>query len=176
MSIVTKTGDEGTTALMYGRRVAKCHPRVEACGAVDELNAALGLVRAAVEEKFLRQNLLSVQRELVALMGELAVAAEDWERYLKDAYPRITPEHVGRLEKWIDDLERTGVSFTGWAMPGATALSAHLDLARTVCRRAERRICLLKQDGELQNAGILVYLNRLADWLWLLGRQVESRR
>ena len=81
MSIVTKTGDNGTTALMYGRRVSKSHPRVEAYGTVDELNAALGLARASATHDFLRTNLLVIQQDLVTLMGELATGAEDLPRY-----------------------------------------------------------------------------------------------
>ncbi len=84
MSIVTRTGDDGTTALMYGRRVPKSHPRVEAYGTVDELNAALGLARATVEQNFVSQNLLAIQQDLVVLMGELCVQPEDLQRYLKD--------------------------------------------------------------------------------------------
>src|SRR5436309_12025502 len=83
MSIVTKTGDNGTTGLMYNRRVAKSHPRVEAYGAVDELNAALGLARGTATETFVSDNLLLTQKELVTLMGELATLPEDRERYVK---------------------------------------------------------------------------------------------
>src|SRR3954464_7000856 len=84
MSIVTKTGDAGTTGLMYNRRVSKCHPRVEAYGAVDELNATLGWARATFQEAFARDNLLAIQKELVLLMGELATGAEDLARYVAD--------------------------------------------------------------------------------------------
>src|SRR5215468_1130974 len=87
VSITTKTGDKGTTALMYGRRVMKCHPRVEAYGAVDELSSALGLARAAALDESMRESLLSIQKDLVVVMGELAVAAEDLERYARDRYP-----------------------------------------------------------------------------------------
>ncbi|HYT62116.1 MAG TPA: ATP:cob(I)alamin adenosyltransferase, partial [Haliangiales bacterium] len=86
MSIVTKTGDTGTTGLMYNRRVSKCHPRVEAYGSVDELNAALGLARATTEHAFVRDNLLAIQKDLVTLMGELATGVEDLSRYVKEGY------------------------------------------------------------------------------------------
>src|SRR5438445_2006949 len=86
MSIVTKTGDKGTTGLMYNRRVSKCHPRVEAYGCVDELNTALGLARATAEHEFVKSNLLIIQKDLVILMGELATAIEDLPRYVKDGY------------------------------------------------------------------------------------------
>ena len=90
MSIVTKTGDKGTTALMYGRRVSKSHPRVEAYGTVDELNAAIGLARASATHDFIRANLLGIQKDLVTLMGELATGVEDLPRYVKDGYTLVT--------------------------------------------------------------------------------------
>ena len=86
MSIATRTGDAGTTGLMYNRRVSKSHPRVEAYGTVDELNTAIGLARAGAEHDFIRENLLLVQRDLVILMGELATSIEDLPRFLKDGY------------------------------------------------------------------------------------------
>jgi len=175
MSIVTKTGDGGTTALMNGRRVPKNHPRVEAYGAVDELNAALGLARATANEDFIRENLLSIQKDLVALMGELAVLPEDLPRYAKDGYPVMTPPMTAKLDALIREIETQDISFKGWATPGATTNSAALDVARTVCRRAERRGCALKEMGELQNVEIIIYLNRLSDLLWLMARRAEPK-
>lgn len=175
MSIVTKTGDGGTTALMYGRRVSKNHPRVEAYGTVDELNAALGLARASAGEDFLRENLLAIQKELVVLMGELAVLPEDLSRYVKDGYSVVAPEMTAKLDALVREVEAQNVSFKGWATPGATPASAALDVARTVCRRAERRVCGLREAGELKNAEIVVYLNRLSDLLWLMARWAETK-
>jgi cob(I)alamin adenosyltransferase len=175
MSIVTKTGDKGTTALMYGRRVSKCHPRVEAYGCVDELNTALGLARATAEHEFVRDRLLDIQKDLVTLMGELATAVEDLPRYVKDGYSLVTAPMTAKLEKAIREIESRNVSFKGWATPGATVHTAALDVARTVCRRAERRGCALQEAGQLQNAEIIIYLNRLADLLWLLARWVETK-
>src|SRR2546430_4536534 len=86
MSIATKTGDEGETSLMYGRRVPKTHPRVDAYGCVDELNSALGLARASAKDSFLAEQILAVQKELVVVMGELATAPQDLDRYLKDGF------------------------------------------------------------------------------------------
>jgi cob(I)alamin adenosyltransferase len=174
VSIVTKTGDGGTTALMYGRRVAKTHPRVEAYGAVDELNAALGLARASAAQDFVRDNLLLIQKDLVTLMGELATAAVDLERYVGGGYSLVTSATTAKLDQLVKQIEAEKISFKGWATPGANTSSATLDVARTVCRRAERRVCALQPINELQNPEIVIYLNRLADLLWLFARWVET--
>jgi cob(I)alamin adenosyltransferase len=174
MSIVTKRGDNGTTALMYGRRVSKCHPRVEAYGCVDELNSALGLARASAGHEFVRTHLLTIQRDLVTLMGELATAVEDLPRYVKDGYLLVTSQMTHKLDVLVTDLEAQSVSFKGWATPGACVSSAALEMARTVCRRAERRVCALQEADKLQNSEIIIYLNRLADLLWLMARWVET--
>jgi cob(I)alamin adenosyltransferase len=174
MSIATRTGDDGTTALIYGRRVSKTHPRIEACGALDELNAALGAARAAASSGFLRDNLLAMQKDLIVLMGETGVATEDLPRYAKDGHPVVTPGMTARLDALVREIEARREKVKGWVLPGATAAGAALDLARTICRRAERRVCALKETGELRNAEIIVYLNRLGDLLWLFARQVET--
>jgi cob(I)alamin adenosyltransferase len=173
--IVTKTGDDGTTALMYGRRVPKFHPRVEAYGVVDELNSTLGLARASAPDEFVREHLLRIQKDLVVLMGELATANEDLDRYVQDGYFRVAPEMTAGLERWVNEIEAAGVSFKDWATPGASVCSAALDLARTVCRRAERRVCALREAGEVRNSEIIIYLNRLADLLWLFARRMETK-
>ena len=175
MSIVTKTGDKGTCGLMYGRRVSKNHPRVEAYGAVDELNAALGLARATAQHDFVRENILAVQKDLVTLMGELATAVEDLRRYVKDGYSLVTPELTAKLDALVKEIEAQKISFSGWATPGANMNSAALDVARTTCRRAERRVCALQEADQLHNAEIIIYLNRLSDLLWLFARWVETK-
>ena len=166
MSIVTRTGDDGTTGMMYGRRVPKSHPRIAACGAIDELNAALGLARAVSQ----REGLLSIQKELVGLMGELATLEGDMPRYIKDAYPVISEEDVARLDHLAATLESGMPPIKDWAMPGANPAAAAFDFARTVCRRAERQTCSL----EIRNPQILIYLNRLSDVLWLMARASET--
>jgi len=176
MSIVTKTGDEGTTGLMYNRRVSKCHPRVEAYGAVDEINAAMGLARATAEHDFVRDNLLAIQKDLVILMGELATAVEDLPRYVKDGFSLVTGEMTARLEKLVTEIEAQKIAYKGWATPGASVHSAALDVARTVCRRAERRVCALQEADQLHNGEIIIYLNRLSDLLWLFARWAEESR
>ena len=175
MSIATKTGDNGTTALMYNRRVPKNHPRVEAYGTVDELNAALGLARATAAHDFVRDNLLAIQKDLIVLMGELCVQPEDLNRYVTDGYFLVTPELTAKLDALVKEIEAQNISFKGWATPGASHNSAALDVARTICRRAERRVCELKFTGELRNAEIILYLNRLSDLLWLFARWVETQ-
>ena len=174
MSIVTKSGDDGTTALMYGRRVPKTHPRVEACGAVDELNAALGMARAAQGEGFIHDNLLAIQKDLIALMGVLGVLPEDVPRYARDGFPPVTPAMPARLDALVREIESQNVVSKGWATPGAVPQSAALDAARTVCRRAERRVCALGDLGAPTHPEITVYLNRLGDLLWLLARRAET--
>ena len=175
MSIATKPGDGGTTGLMYNRRVPKTHARGEACGTVDELNAALGLARATATEDFVRDNLFWIQKSLVDLMGELGVMVEDLPRYARDGYSLVTPAMTAKLDALVHEIEAQKISFKGWATPGATRHSAALDLARTVCRRAERRVCAMQTAGELKNAEIIIYLNRLSDLLWLFARWVETR-
>jgi cob(I)alamin adenosyltransferase len=175
MSIVTKTGDSGTTGLMYGRRVPKNHPRVEACGTLDELNSALGLARATATQTFSGENLLWIQKSLVEVMGEVGVPVEDLPRYVQDGYALVTPELTARLEKLVREIEAQNISFKGWATPGATVHSAALDVARSTCRRAERRVFDLHAAGELPNAEVLIFLNRLSDLLWLFARWAETK-
>jgi cob(I)alamin adenosyltransferase len=175
MSIVTKTGDSGTTGLMYNRRVPKSDPRVEAYGTVDELNAALGMARATATEEFIRSNLLEIQKQLVVLMGELATAVEDLPRYVKDGFTLVGKEMTARLESAIHDVEARGVSYKGWATPGANPHAASLDLARTVCRRAERCVCALEEAAQLHNDEMIIFLNRLSDLLWLFARLAEHQ-
>ena len=177
MSIATKTGDAGETALMYGRRVSKTDRRVDAYGCVDELNAALGVARVTAPDEFTRETLFSVQKELIPLMGELATAREDLARYQKDGYELTSARMVDRLTGLIDDLEKDKLlHYKGWAIPGSTPVSAALDVARTTCRRAERRVAGLAEEESGFNGEILRYLNRLSDLCWLLARYAEHAK
>src|SRR5438270_3739026 len=171
MSIVTKTGDQGETSLMYGRRVPKNDPRVEAYGSVDELTAALGLARAASDDKFVTEQILAVQKDLINVMGELSTLPEDRQRYVKDGFQLTDAKMVNRVGGAIVDLEKDKSLYPkDWVIPGATAASAALDLARTICRRAERKVATLKDP----NVEILRYLNRLSDLCWILARVIEA--
>jgi cob(I)alamin adenosyltransferase len=177
MSIATKTGDAGQTALMYGVRVSKTDSRVEVYGTVDELNAALGLVRATAGESVVQEIVLSVQKELVILMGELAVADKDRERYLEGGYQVVTAAMVDRLTGIVNDLEKDySIDFKDWATPGYNLSSAALDLARTICRRAERRVVALCDGANYVNPESIRYLNRFSDILWLCARYVETNQ
>ena len=171
MSIATKTGDEGETSLMYGRRVPKTDARVDAYGCVDELNSALGLARASAQDSFITEQILAIQKELVTVMGELATAAEDMERYQRDGFQVTTAAMTERLTDLVHRLEK-GKSFKDWSTPGATPSAAALDLARTICRRAERHVAALLSTSNF-NREILRYLNRLSDACWLLARRAE---
>lgn len=157
---------------MYGRRVPKGDPRVEAYGCVDELSAVLGIARAICEHDFVREQILVTQKELIILMGELSTLPEDRERYVKDGFKLSTSEMAERLTHVIVDLEKDKSLYPkDWVIPGATAVTATFDLARTICRRAERRVSELQE----QNPEILRYLNRLSDWCWILARYLEKQ-
>src|SRR5216684_2846027 len=125
MSIATKTGDAGTTGLMYNRRVSKCHPRVEAYGGVDELNTALGVARAGAEHDFVRDRLLGIQADLVIVMGELATAPDDLPRYEKDGFSRVKPVMTAKLDELVEQIEAQNLSFQGWARRARTWVRRH---------------------------------------------------
>ncbi|MBM3848460.1 MAG: ATP:cob(I)alamin adenosyltransferase, partial [Verrucomicrobia bacterium] len=118
MSIATRTGDHGITGLMYNRRVSKIHPRVEAYGTVDELNAAIGMARASAAHEFVAGFLLLTQKDLVVLMGEMATLPEDLPRYQKDGFSVVQPQMTARLDQTVQTIESQNVSFKGWATPG----------------------------------------------------------
>jgi cob(I)alamin adenosyltransferase len=173
MSISTRTGDDGTSGLLFNRRVPKTDPHIEACGAVDELNAVLGLARAAAGPGPLNEEILRIQNELVLLMGELALIEEDVPRYVASKRERISPAFTERLTALVHEGEEK-VSFSDWAMPGGTPLGAALDFARTVCRRAERRVLLLREAQPTLNPEVVPYLNRLSDLCCIWARRAES--
>ncbi len=174
-SIATRTGDDGTTGLIYGQRVPKNHPRVEAVGRLDELNAALGQAKAVNADGGVREKLEAIQKELVVVMGELAADDADQERYLASKFGSLTPEALARIDAAIHALEKgePPLRFDGWATPGATVPAAALDLARVAARRAERQLVAMREAGSVIRPLLLQYVNRVSDLLWLLARQAE---
>ena len=175
VSIVTKTGDKGETSLMYGRRVPKSDARVDAYGGVDELTAALGLARSLTRHKFVSDQILAAQKDLIVVMGELATAPADRDRFLKDGFHLTTTDMVHRVTGVIFELEKDRSLYPkDWVLPGGTPASAALDFARATCRRAERQIAAFSVGEEDFNPEILRYLNRLSDLCWVLARYAEK--
>ena len=173
MKIYTKTGDAGTTGLFGGGRVGKDHPRVEAYGDVDELNATLGVARAAEVMPRIDEVLVPIQRDLFAIGALLATPdREKMRQHLEKA--RVDEDRVAQLERAIDDADRELEPLRAFVLPGGTPKAAALHVARTVCRRAERRVVRLQADEEIPQL-VVVYLNRLSDLLFVLAR-VANRR
>lgn len=172
MKIYTRTGDAGQTGLFGGGRVAKTHPRVEAYGDVDELNAALGLARSVELMPRVDEIIVPLQRDLFAIGALLATPErEKMKRQLEKA--SIDERRIKELEQAIDDGDAELEPLKAFIVPGGTPKAAALHVARTVCRRAERRVLAL--DQEEIPAIVIVYLNRLSDLLFTLAR-VANRR
>jgi len=174
MSITTRTGDSGDTELLFAKRTRKDNPRIAACGDVDELNAAIGLARAHLHEHPTNAQLETIQKALIALMGELATLPEDKVQYSASKFDKLEADDIHQLDAWIAEYEAGGLTFKGWALPGNTVASAHLDMARTVCRRAERSSVALRLPNINKDSQAVVFLNRLSDLLWLIARSVEQ--
>ncbi len=173
-SIATRTGDDGTTSLLYGQRVPKDHPQVEAVGALDELNAAIGLAKASRPPGGDAGELESIQQELVALMGEVSCAESDTARHAASKFVRIGDTALARVDAAVATMESHQPKFDGWATPGANPHAAALDLARTAARRAERRLVGLAAHGRILRPLLLQYINRVSDLLWLMAREAET--
>jgi cob(I)alamin adenosyltransferase len=165
--IYTRTGDAGETGLFGGGRVAKSHPRVEAYGAVDELNALLGGVISAASEPRIRGELGAVQADLFVVGAHLATDVPEGRPAPK--LPPLPADRIAELEQWIDDAEAQLPELRSFILPGGTAGGAALHVARTVCRRAERRVVELAAAQHVEPV-IVVYLNRLSDLLFVLAR------
>lgn len=168
MKIYTKTGDDGETGLWGGLRVAKDALRVHAYGTVDECNAAVGLARAAGPEAELDAILAQVQSQLFVVGADLATPGE------AASIPRVGEAEVSFLEGAIDALEATLEPLRQFILPGGAPAAAHLHLARTVCRRAERWAVSLSRE-EPCNPQVGVYLNRLSDFLFVAARAANAR-
>ncbi len=169
MKIYTRKGDDGTTGLLFGGRVGKDSAVIRANGAVDEAQAALGVVRAAIEAgSELDELLVRLERDLYVLMAELATAPAN-RRKLQPGTTLVTDEMVAALEERIDDLTGRFPPLTDFVVPGHDQVSAALDVARTVVRRAEREALAAAAPGSLVGA----YLNRLSDLVWTMARWQE---
>ena len=168
MSIATKRGDGGQTGLAGGIRVSKSSLRVESYGTIDELNSALGLARAICADEDLKKRTKEIQRELFRVGSALATPPES----RKSQVP-ITSEMVEGLTAQVHEFEAIPGLLSDWSLPGEEADSAVYDLARTICRRAERNIVRLIEAGEVIEPNILAYVNRLSDLLWLFARKAE---
>jgi cob(I)alamin adenosyltransferase len=167
--IYTKAGDDGTTGLLYGGRISKADPATEAYGTTDEAVAVLGLARALNEDAALAERLLSLQRQLFVVGADLATNPDERGK-LQPGVSLVTDGDVDGLETWIDELVTAHPLPNAFIVPGANPVSACLDVARSVVRRAERRVVELREGGAEVNDAVVRYLNRLSDLLFVLAR------
>jgi len=172
VSIVTRGGDGGETGLLYGGRVPKDDLRTEAYGALDEAISAMGLARALTPNAKTAALLLEVQRECFTVGAELATAKEDRDK-LTAHFPVLEAAAVLRLDALVVELEAAVPLPKGFVIPGGSPAAAAVDVARTLVRRAERRVVTLHRAGELGNPEVLRYLNRLSDLLFMVARSEE---
>ena len=174
MKIYTRTGDDGTTGLFGGQRVGKDAPRVEAYGTVDETNALIGVVRALLPaDDPLQERLEAVQASLFVVGADLATPEIEGKR-ASSYVPRVSDEDVTLLEQWIDEVDAELEPMRTFILPSGVPAAAHLHLARTVCRRAERRVVTLSHVESVAGAA-RIYLNRLSDLLFVWARLVNAR-
>ena len=172
MKVYTKRGDDGTTGLLYGGRVPKDDLRTTAYGTVDECVSALGVARAELDGH-LHDLVLEVQRELFALAAQLATHLEDHHK-LQVGVSRVDDAMVDALDDRIDASTDRHPLPTSFVVPGGTRAAAALDLARTICRRAERHVVAMGREDLLSDEAPLKYLNRLSDYLYVLAREAEG--
>lgn len=173
LKIYTRTGDDGDTGLFGGGRVTKDHPRVEAYGDIDELNAAVGMARAVELMPRVDEVLAPLQRDLFAIGALLATPDRD-KMAEQLAKARIDDERIAQLERAIDEGEAELEPLRAFILPGGTPKAAALHVARTVCRRAERRVVALMRETEVPGL-VAIYLNRLSDLLFVLSRVANAR-
>jgi cob(I)alamin adenosyltransferase len=170
VSISTKGGDEGQTNLPSGRRVSKAEQRVECYGTIDELVSQIGFARSICGDVEVKGWLAAIQRDLFKVGGAIG-ADVDWG----NRAPEIGSQMIAVLDQHVQRVEATEGILKDWALPGQLPAAAALDVARTVCRRAERMAVKLSEDDVLANPPVLAYLNRLSDVLWLFSRLLEVR-
>ncbi len=167
MKIYTKTGDKGTTSLLGGTRVSKSDLRIDSYGAVDELNAHLGLVRDSISDERGSVVLLQIQHVLFVIGSHLACEKEAFLSKL----PILEEQEITVLEKSIDQMNESLPAMTHFILPGGHLAISYCHVARTVCRRSERNIVALSETAEI-NPLIVTYINRLADYLFVLSRYI----
>jgi cob(I)alamin adenosyltransferase len=170
MSISTRGGDEGGTNLPGGRRVSKTDPRVECYGTIDELVSQIGFARSICDDPEMAGWLEAIQRDLFKVGGAVGADVEPGKPARE-----LDADMLARLDGHVRHIEATEGILKDWALPGVLPAAAALDVARTVCRRAERLAVHLAESGALSNPGVLPYLNRLSDVLWLFARLLELR-
>jgi cob(I)alamin adenosyltransferase len=168
-SISTRRGDDGSTSAPGGARLSKGDLRIEASGCVDELNSQLGVARAFCGDESLAATIESIQRELFKIGSAISTKADG-----RKPVPDITDSMVDRLDALVEQFEATPGIMRDWTIPGGHATSAHFEVARTVCRRAERNIVRVIASGETLQKNVLKYVNRLSDVLWLCARMRDA--
>lgn len=168
--ITTKKGDQGFSSLFSGEKVSKNSPRMEAIGDVDELISILGLARCYAPKSETKDAVLSLQRALFTVGAELATSKEKLERLSQC----IDLNAVNRIEALMDSTPAAATGFKGFVLPGSNPVSSYLDYARAVARRCERRAVGLLEAEEITNQHLIVWLNRLSDYLYLLARSEED--
>ena len=169
VKVYTKKGDDGGTSLLFGGRVSKAEPRVEAYGATDTAVSAMGLARSLCQDPWVKKVLLEVQREMFTVGAELATDPAQYH-HLEKHFSAVTFEMTDRLEGYIDEIDKQIDLPRAFIVPGASAGSGALDLARSLLRTSERRVAQLNEDGLIPNPEVLRYLNRLSDLLFMLAR------
>lgn len=166
----SKKGDKGETSMLGGQRIPKYDPRPDTYGTLDEASSALGVARAMTENQRIKDIILDVQKDLLVMGAELSSLPEDIDKITQ----RIGEGDVGRLEGIIDELQKDFEMPKVFIYPGESVVSAQIDVARTIIRRAERKAAKLRKDGVINNDEINKYLNRLADMLFTLARFEEK--
>jgi cob(I)alamin adenosyltransferase len=172
MKIYTKTGDKGTTSLIGGTKVSKAHERIEAYGTVDELNSHLGLCRDLINDEHTKNILKELQDRLFTIGSALAC---DPEKETKMKIPDLTVEDVMLLENEMDRMDATLPPLQFFILPGGHPTVSHIHIARCVCRRTERLVVSLLVSDEPHDNLIVQYINRLSDYLFMLGRYIAQQ-
>lgn len=169
MKIYTKTGDKGETSFLDGKRISKSHFRLEVYGTIDELNSYIGLIRSLEQTRNYNTELLNIQDKLFTIGSHLAVQ-EDPDKF---NLPELHIDDVTFLEENIDSMEKGLPTMRNFILPGGDMAVSHIHVARCICRRAERLAAALNENEPIEST-ILIYLNRLSDYLFVLGRKISN--